>query len=272
MEERTIRKSTRRRVHQLDRLLRSNGPASLSELAERLGVGERTVRRDLAYIKETMGFPVAWRDGIGFTYADEFLTLPALDERSPLSRRENSSPPADSTRLSANLEAIHGALYAREKLLLRGDLSQEPRLPDLILVYPFFLARRMGDLILFGYRPDLKGLINQPVNRFFEAIRLPETFNERPVVGGEIRLTPEWIPSGTLHRVKLVFAPTARWAEDLWLSEGQVMGHKRGLLSVTFSTDDLESVRRLAVFLGKAVSVEEPAALKSMVKISAKFH
>jgi biotin operon repressor len=254
-----------RRVALIDERIRAGGGWTLAQLARELGVTERTVCRDLVHMRQELGLPIIHRPGLGYSYSAPFPEWRPEAKTAPPTV-EAPSQPMNAARLRTNLEAIHGALYAKRRLLLReqarGDLVPVQPYP----LHPFFLARRAGDLLLFGFRPDAGALINRSIRCFQEVVILPDTFDESPVTGSEVRWAPYWLPAGSSHLVCLRFAPGAEWAEDLQLADGQVLQRRKNQVQIDFQTDDLEAVRRLVSFLGRAVKVEAPLRLRAMLK------
>jgi biotin operon repressor len=256
----------RHRIAIIDELIRTGRGRTLAALAQELGVTERTVCRDLDHMKEDLGLPIIHKSGLGYAYSAPFPEWLVSNTREAPSMVEKPFSSADADRLRCNLEKIHGALYSKQKLLLRQQTKNGLPSSGFLVVHPYFLAKRVGELLLFGYRPEGGALFNEPIRLYPEVLVLPDTFEESPVVGGRISSWPFWLPGGQGHLVRLRFAAWAHWAADLHLADGQVMERRRGQTRVTFRTDNLQAVCRLVAFLGRPVRVEEPLLLRSMVR------
>lgn len=73
-------KTALRRLLEIDRLVRAGGLPTVEKLARRFEVAERTVYRDLAYLRDQLGAPLAYRrtdGGGGYYYTDPNYVLPA---------------------------------------------------------------------------------------------------------------------------------------------------------------------------------------------------
>ncbi|HUT97648.1 MAG TPA: WYL domain-containing transcriptional regulator [bacterium] len=81
MPPRPLNKTALRRLLEIDRLVRSGSDPTTEGLAERFEVTERTIYRDLAYLRDQLNAPLAFarRDdyGGGYRYTDAVYVLPA---------------------------------------------------------------------------------------------------------------------------------------------------------------------------------------------------
>ena len=257
-------KSVQKRTLKMDRLLRSDAPNTLASLAEALDVTQRTVCRDLAYMKEELGLPVEHVYGRGYYYA---LPVPPLEEVQGLDPR--NAPPPPPQRLNARttaetLEKIHSALYGQKKISV--TLTRKGVSDGAWVLHPHFLSRVASRLILFAYRPDRRELVNIPVEQLEGVTVLPDKFLDPPLSEAKVKEGEGWIRSGSLYKVSLRFASSLAWARELQLADGQVLEVSGPHTTIRFRTDDLEAVRRLVFFLGDSVMVEEPAILRSLLR------
>ncbi len=202
-------KSVQKRTLKMDRLLRSDGPNTLASLAEAMGVTQRTVCRDLAYMKEELGLPVEHVYGRGYYYA---LPVPPLEDMQGLDPR--NAPPPPPQRLSARttaetLEKIHSALYGQKKISV--TLTREGESDGAWVLHPHFLSRVASRLILFAYRPDRRELVNIPVEQLEGVTVLPDKFLDPPLSEAKVKEGEGWIRSGSLYKVSLRFASSLAW-------------------------------------------------------------
>lgn len=256
--------SVQKRAGKMDRLLRSNTPNSLASLAEALGVTQRTVCRDLSYMKEKMGLPIEHSYGRGYHYALPVPPLENMENRDP-----RSAPPKRPMRRSSRetaeiLEKIHSALYGQKKITVTVD-GEGGKGASWVL-HPHFLSRVESRLTLFAYRPDRRELVNIPVQNLSKVAVLPGRFLDPPLSEIKVKEGEGWIKSGSLYKVSLRFPSSPAWPRDLQMADGQVVETTASHITIRFRTDDLEAVRRLVFFLGDTVTVEEPAILRSLLR------
>ncbi len=257
-------KSVQKRTFKMDRLLRSETPNTLASLAEAMGVTQRTVCRDLAYMKEELGLPIEHAYGRGYYYA---LPVPPLEDVEQIDPRSTPPPPAlrKSARATAEtLEKIHSALYGQRKISV--SVSRQGEDNGTWVLHPHFLSRIASRLILFAYRPERRELVNIHVEQLKGVTVLPDKFLDPPLSDVKVKEGEGWIRSGSLYKVSLRFASSLAWARDLQLADGQVLEVSGPHTTIRFRTDDLEAVRRLVFFLGDSVMVEEPAILRSLLR------
>ncbi len=257
-------KSIQKRTLKMDRLLRSEAPNTLASLAESMGVTQRTVCRDLAYMKEELGLPIEHAYGRGYYYA---LPVPPLEDLEGLDPR--GAPPPPPVRRNARptaetLEKIHSALYGQKKI--SASVTRKGEDEGTRVLHPHFLSRVASRLILFAYRPDRRELVNIPVEHLEGVTVLPDKFLDPPLSEVKVKEGEGWIRSGSLYKVSLRFASSLAWARELQLADGQMLEVSGPYTTIRFRTDDLEAVRRLVFFLGDSVMVEEPAILRSLLR------
>jgi len=257
-------KSAQKRASTIDRLLRSDTPNTLASLAEALGVTQRTVCRDLSYMKEEMGLPIEHSYGRGYHYALPVAPLEDLEDRPP-----RSTPPKRPLRRSSRdtvaiLEKIHAALYGQKKITvtIAGEGGEDASW----VLHPHFLSRVASRLTLFAYRPDRRELVNIPVQSLSKVAVLADRFLDPPLSEIKVKEGEGWIKSGSLYKVSLRFPSSPAWARNLQMADGQVVETTASHITIRFRTDDLEAVRRLVFFLGDTVTVEEPAILRSLLR------
>jgi predicted DNA-binding transcriptional regulator YafY len=81
MPPRPLNKTALRRILEIDRLVRSGSGPTTEDLAERFEVTERTIYRDLAYLRDQLNAPLAYARaddyGGGYRYTDPAYLLPA---------------------------------------------------------------------------------------------------------------------------------------------------------------------------------------------------
>jgi hypothetical protein len=244
------------RVALIDRLLRGKERVTLALLIDKLGVTERTVCRDLEYMKQKLGLPVSHTVERGYCYSRQ---VPDLAEPEPVAGPATApSLPVRRGRSRRILGTIHEALYGRKQVWIEGAEPTGSTGP--FAFHPFFLSKVLGEFLLFGYRPSDGVLMNLPL-RYLEDVRLtPQTFESGLAEGPKVRESEGWAGKGATHEVRLLFLPEATWAQDLFFAQGQVVEKASSGLAVRFRTDDLARVDRLAAVLGSKVRVEVPVA------------
>ncbi len=255
-------KATRRRVAIIDAMLRSEGRHTLEAIAGRLGVTVRTTCRDLAFMKQKMGLPIAHDQRKGYYYA--FPVAPVGQTSGALSpplkaARAPGGVPMDAVR--RNLQVIHEALYEGRRLILSREHGDEAK--EECIVRPFFLSRLKGDLYLFAACLDSDALVNLPISSISRGEAGARTEGSSPFGPDRVRPAGGWVRSGSRYRVSLRFKRQADWVRELQICEDQKMESTARGLVVRFETDDLEGVRTLVRLLGHWVRVEEPAVLRS---------
>jgi len=81
MPPRPLNKTALRRILEIDRLVRSGSGPTTEDLAERFEVTERTIYRDLAFLRDQLNAPLAYARGEdyggGYRYTDPAYLLPA---------------------------------------------------------------------------------------------------------------------------------------------------------------------------------------------------
>jgi len=253
------------RVRRIDELLRRQGEkVTLIRLAEVLGVTPRTVCRDLDFMKRELGLPLAHTPRRAYHYA---IPVPPLDSSAAMqiAGAKSTLPTSGALKRRQAIEAIHQALYSNRKLqvLLTAEAGEDS---GPFVLHPFFLSKVAGEWVLFAFREQDRALVNIPARHCGEVKLLDETFADCPAGPAKMRGTQGWLSSGKLFSVTLRFAHWARWAERLMLAPGQTMWVEEGEVRIRFRTDDLEQVRRLVLFMGDGVTVEEPAVLRSILR------
>jgi len=178
---------------------------------------------------------------------------------------KSTLPTSGALKRRQAIEAIHQALYSNRKLqvLLTAEAGEDS---GPFVLHPFFLSKVAGEWVLFAFREQDRALVNIPARHCGEVKLLDETFADCPAGPAKMRGTQGWLSSGKLFSVTLRFAHWARWAERLMLAPGQTMWVEEGEVRIRFRTDDLEQVRRLVLFMGDGVTVEEPAVLRSILR------
>ncbi|MBD2492943.1 YafY family protein [Nostoc sp. FACHB-280] len=125
------------RLLQLDSLLRTKQRPTNASLAQELEVSERTIRNDLAFLKDRFHAPLEYSHKLGHHYTEPEWRLPSI----PLSKGELFAL----TVGARMLEAYAGSPYA---LQLRSAIARlSERLPETIWVNMQQLAQ---EYILFG--------------------------------------------------------------------------------------------------------------------------
>jgi predicted DNA-binding transcriptional regulator YafY len=253
------------RVRRIDELLRRQGEkVTLIRLAEVLGVTPRTVCRDLDFMKRELGLPLAHTPRRAYHYA---IPVPPLDSSAAMqiAGAKSTLPTSGALKRRQAIEAIHQALYSNRKLqvLLTAEAGEDS---GPFVLHPFFLSKVAGEWVLFAFREQDRALVNIPARHCGEVKLLDETFADCPAGPAKMRGTQGWLSGGKLFSVTLRFAHWARWAERLILAPGQTMWVEEGEVRIRFRTDDLEQVRRLVLFMGDGVTVEEPAVLRSILR------
>lgn len=128
-------KTALRRIIELDRLIRDGVEPTTEELAERFEVTARTIYRDLAYLRDQLGAPLAYRRRRsgrgGYYYSDANYILPAglirhgemvgLLLAGRLVEQTPGQPKA--APLAALIERLRGILDERELLLVQSELA-----------------------------------------------------------------------------------------------------------------------------------------------------
>jgi len=239
------------RVALIDRLLRGQERVTLARLTRELGVTERTVCRDLEFMKERLGLPVQHSAARGYHYARPVPLLVAREAvAGPISR---SKPPTRDGRLRRLLETIHEALYAQHEIWIETMEGPGPLKP--FVLQPFFLSRVLGDLLLFGCRPEDGRLFNLSL-RLLEDVRpTGNRFEASLAEGPKVRESEGWGGKGEASEVELFFPPEAHWASSLFFAQNQTGEQTTDGHTVRFRTGDLERVRDLACVLGDRVRV-----------------
>lgn len=250
-------KATRKRVSVIDAILRSEGRHTLDSLSKTLGVTVRTVCRDLAFMKQKMGLPVAHDQTQGYFYA---LPVAPVNLASNLAARPFAAGPA--TRVLSleavrhNLEIVHDALYKNRTLFVR--LLRNDGIKIDYPIRPYFLSRMRGDLYLFAGRTDSHALLNVPVSTILRVEQGPEMDEPSPFGAEKVRSSGGWVRSGTRHTVRLRFKKHEDWASQLQICEDQKVEMSNRGLVFQFGTDDFDDVRRLVRLLGHCVRLEDP--------------
>jgi biotin operon repressor len=256
-------KNLRDRLGRMDQLFRSGEALTLARLAEELGVTERTLYRDLAYMKNKLGRPIERHPANGYRYT---RPVPPLESGEAVSGPEgtgNAHSAAKPNRLRLWLEILHRALYEGGSLWVtcsgRAEAGGE------FCLNPLYLSRTQGEVVLFGVRPSDGALLNLPV-ACLEGVRAAESASsERVPVGAKIRASDGWLPSGGPHEIRLLFPAGIEWARALLVTGDQrVEDGSRGH-QIRFRTGDLERAARFIRMLGPSVRVEGPPALLALL-------
>lgn len=108
------------RLLQIDALLRSGQRQTAFGIAEAVEVGERTIRNDLAFLRDRFNAPVVWNKSKGYHYSDPTWRLPSIS----LSKGELFAL----TLGARMLEAYAGSAYATE--LKSAIVRLAERLPE----------------------------------------------------------------------------------------------------------------------------------------------
>lgn len=243
------------RVTRIDQLLRSGRAETLSILSKTLGVTERTVCRDLDFMKKDLGLPVSHSLQKGYFYASPVPPLERWEVQLVAGMSADGPIEDRIDPIRRILEVLHEALYSRRKIELQ---TTEPDRDGASFPFlPYFISRIAGELFLFGYRPDTAALLNLRLRVISGVEPLEETFSMCPAGEAKIRENQGWIAPGDAYSVRLRFAPGASWARDLMFTESQVVVDEGGATLIQVRTSDLEGVHRIAAFLGECVSLEE---------------
>jgi len=250
------------RIGTIDRILRTRRAVTLGELAEELGVSQRSVCRYLAHMRRDLHLPVAHSPQHHYHYASDMAGKPPGGEETNTPARP--SPVASGTMAAAVsvLERVHEALYTRRKLVVTGPGIGSPA----YIAHPYFLSRVAGELYLFGGRPCQRALVNIPLAQILMAEVLDETFDDDLAEGRKLRHGQGWLPSGSRHAVSLRFPTWAAWASQLKICLRQRLEGSGHYITIRFLADDLEEVRRFVLALGETVTVLEPAVLRSQLR------
>lgn len=105
------------RLLQIDNLLRSSTKQTSNSLAEALEVSERTIRSDIAFLRDRYSAPIEFRRAQGYHYQDKEWRLPTIT----LSRGELFAI----TLGASMLEAYAGSTYAQELRSAIARLSEQ---------------------------------------------------------------------------------------------------------------------------------------------------
>lgn len=125
------------RLLQLDTLIRSNHRYTVESLAKAVERSDRTVRNDLAFLRDRLNAPLLYKKAKGYHYTDPDWRLPSIT----LSQGELFAL----TLGARMLESYAGSAYAEE---LRGTIARlAERLPEQSWVD---LQQLSEDRILFG--------------------------------------------------------------------------------------------------------------------------
>jgi predicted DNA-binding transcriptional regulator YafY len=254
-------KATRKRVAVIDVLLRAEGRHTLDSISKKLGVTVRTVCRDLAFMKQRMGLPIAHDQDRGYYYA---LPVAPVDFAADVTCRPYALSPASKTfsmeAVRRNLEIVHHALYEGRTLTVSLLGPRDTMVARNIR--PYFFSRLRGDLYLFASRTDSDALMNIPVSTISRAEPGPEMQEPSPFGDERVRSSGGWIRSGTRHHVTIRFKKTEDWVADLQMCEEQKVERSGRGFVFHFKADDLEEVRTVVRLLGTRVMVEEPRRLR----------
>ena len=112
------------RLLRIDHLLRSEKRQTATSLADTLEVSERTVRKDLDFLRDRYHAPIAFSKSKGFHYTDPQWRLPTI----PLTRGELFAL----TMGARMLEAYAGSAYATD--LQSAITRRSERLPEQVWV------------------------------------------------------------------------------------------------------------------------------------------
>jgi predicted DNA-binding transcriptional regulator YafY len=121
---------------QIDTQLRSGQRQTMKSLAQAVERSERTIRSDIAFLKDRFDAPIAWNHTRGYHYTDPNWSLPAL----PLNQGE-----VFALTLGAKMLQVYaGSAYYQELKSAVEQLSKRLPTPT-----EFDLKRLMGDRVLF---------------------------------------------------------------------------------------------------------------------------
>lgn len=250
------------KIGTIDRILRTRRSVTLAELAEELGVSQRSVCRFLAHMRRDLHLPVTRSPQHHYHYASDIASNQP-SEPEPMATA-HPSPWAFGTMAASVrvLERVHEALYTRRKLVAAGPNIESPA----YVLHPYFLSRVAGELYLFGGRPCQKALVNIPLGQILMAEVLNETFDDELAEGRKLRQSQGWIPGGSRHAVSLRFPTWAMWASQLKICLRQRLEGSGHHITIRFLADDMDEVRRFVLALGETVTVLEPAVLRSQLR------
>jgi predicted DNA-binding transcriptional regulator YafY len=259
------------RVLQLLGLLQSRPVWSGPELAARLGVTVRSVRRDVERLRE-LGYPVQASKGVGGGYqlgAGGALPPLLLDPEEAVAVAVCLRLAAGGTvsgvgeaalrtlakldqvlpgRLRAQVSAVHEATETLDSRLDQVD-------PDVLLT----LARASRDhqRVRFAYAARGGETTDRPVEPF----RPREAPDAREYVSRSVTQGPY------RHVVRVRFAaPVAAVAEHVSPSAGTVEALEDGSCLLTAGADHLDHLAVHLVSLGLGFTVVEPAELRSVIR------
>lgn len=251
------------RVCRLDQLLRSGQVFALRDLARNLAVTERTLYRDLAYMKNTLGLPISRHPAHGYRYTRPVPPLESRDTVTGLRAMGQAPQALKPTHLRRLLEAVHGALYERRTVWIA--LADRREADEGFLLNPLFLSKINGETLLFGVRTSDGALLNLPTRRLEDVRLTPSTFEEPFAGEAKVRESEGWGAPGSLHAVRLRFPSSPQWVRDLLVSEDQSMEESHPALVLSFRTDDLARTAALVKLLGPFVRVEGPPQLQALL-------
>lgn len=235
------------------------GPVSLRTLTRSLKVDSKTIGKDIEALERKEGLKVnVSADGYGLEEVSDdgpgarpFLSTLDGDDAVP-------GPPI----WKDLLRELYSALYSRRKVVATIALADEEE--EEMVLHPHFLAHFPESFYLFAAREE-GGLVNIPLAKLLAVRGLNESFRDIIYYEYKIRYREGWVPRGSDYAVTLRFPATAAWASGLRMCCVQEVEYSGGDTVISFRTDDLECVSRLAVFLGSSVKVEKPSLLKSLI-------
>ncbi len=194
----------------------------------------------------------------GYFY-DEPIAPPwlELEEGAPVPRLRGGE--GLSTEPAKTVKTISEALYARHKVCVTTK-------EETCVIHPHFLSHFSRDILLFAYCPEKAALINYPLRSITAAEAIPEFFFDPMLSTEKLKYGEGWIDAGTLYKVELCFPGSPAWTRNLVLAGEQEVEWLGKNTIISFTTDDLECVRALVLFLGGLITVRRPVLLRSTLR------
>jgi predicted DNA-binding transcriptional regulator YafY len=249
------------RLLQIDTLLRCGQRQTSFHLAQALEVSERTIRSDLAFLRDRFHAPLEYKKKTGWRYTDSTWRLPSI----PLStgaQMVNLDPQIWQQLLEAcrTSQRIWIHYYAATRL----EESQRAIDPYLLHIY------RATNPYLIGFCHKRQEIRWFRIDRIKELRVLDETFERDPnfdartylekifqhEVGGHPVTVAIWFDTST--------APFIR--ERRWHVTQEIEEHADGSLTLHLVTSGLNDLKRWVLGYGKGAVVKEPPELVKLVR------
>jgi proteasome accessory factor B len=278
---------------------------TIKELAEEMGVGEKTIRRDLEAF-QTAGFPMI--ETVGQFGRKSYRIDPeknqpgmsfAFDEAIALYLGRRFLEPLAGTifweAAQRAFKKIRSTAVFHQTAVGASDYSQKSDLIDTLMqgiedrramfityqslhatesvsydIYPYGLTYHRGSLYLVGHAPQHDAIRHWKIDRI-EGAELTEIRFSRPdgfdLPGHFARSFGVFQGDGEVH-VKIRFAPTvARYVqESAWHASQKLTKEKDGSLLAEFDLDGTEEIMRWVLSFGRHAEVLEPEELRHAVR------